>query len=442
MDNPLACASVERARAHNIMLCTPTDDILLREISTHSDGEDGLMTLLDEAGTLKTSSALFSITSVLLGAGLSVPYGFWQTGPIIGLLGITFVAVVVSICVWLVAASLSSTTCLDIAMAEGVTPQNRELGFLAYCAFGRTGQVIASIILSLELWFALLVAFVAIGVNGSLLVNHSLSQSSIIVLSGVALFPLLDAPVWLLGGAGIASLVGDILCTLAFADASVEAALASQPQASSSTVSSDPGGFLTTVSALGIFFYSYGNAACLPPIRNEMQHVKHFSAVTVAAFAVSVVFYNLLGFMGTMFGDNIGQSYQQNITQILPLRIACAAVIISQLMVMPLLTNTIFRAMLPLVRLYKKMHIVMCKLVFTAISVVVSMFLQDELAATSSLTGNSLTMCTCVVMPAILYWRLAPQVSLMERAFLIALVICALAFAVVGTYATIQEVAT
>lgn len=382
------------------------------------------------SGSLTTVSAAFSIGSALLGTGLAVPYAFMKASSSTSLALLSLVALVNAIGVRCVAQALDSQVCLDMACLEKVPVQNRELSFLAFCAFRQKGRVFASAVLSMELWCALLVSFVSIGIHGCLLSQGLLSQTAVIVITACVLFPLLEAPAWLLGGAGALCLACVAVCIVALAVAAW-AAHAHAGTANSLNVAPGP---LQMVSAAGVFFYNYGNAACLPMIKGEMANSQAFEPVTRLAIAGSCLFYASLGLLGAQFGDKIGQSYLQNIASPMASFVACSAVVVSMLLVMPLLTKPILMASLPLIDATTDKQVLLFKLVFLMISAIVSVFLQDELAAISAFTGASLTMCTCVLLPIAIYWKLCWP-SLTERCLLVVLFAFGVIFSVAGTYA-------
>eukprot|EP00931_Biecheleriopsis_adriatica_P117594 TRINITY_DN93097_c0_g1_i1.p1 TRINITY_DN93097_c0_g1~~TRINITY_DN93097_c0_g1_i1.p1 ORF type:complete len:492 (+),score=52.64 TRINITY_DN93097_c0_g1_i1:30-1478(+) len=390
---------------------------------------------LDEsaAGSLSTLSAALSIGSALLGTGLSVPYAFVRAGNSISLIVLALVACINSIGVRCVAQALESKTCVDVASFEMVPVQNRELSFLAFCAFQQKGRVFASIVLSMELWCALLVNFVSIGIHGSLLSQGILSQTTVIILTAAALFPLLEAPAWLLGGAGTLCLACVAVCLAVLAMAAGE----SPPPDSLGSSASAPG-LLQVVSTAGVFFYNYGNAACLPMIKGEMAHSHAFEPVARLALAGSCLFYATLGLLGAKFGDNIGQSYLQNIDKSLPSVVACSAVVISMFLILPLLTKPILLATLPLVDAKTETRLLLFKLCFLCLSAFVAICLQDELAAVSAFTGASLTTSTCVLIPIAVYWKLCSP-SMIQQCLLAVLFAFGIIFSVAGTISSVLD---
>lgn len=384
-------------------------------------------------GQLTSVSAFLSITSALLGTGLSVPYAFSEVGILPGAISLCIVALIVAYGVRMVSLSLSSDKCVELALLDGHDLRECELGFLAYCAFGNHGQIFTSLVLSLELWFALVVGLVSIGINGSLLTRGFLSQGVVICMSTAVIFPVLDAPAWLLGFGGVCSLLGTCLCAAGFFDAAFEA----WPSATfESSVPVDPASttFLSFISATGILVYSYGNAACLPPIRNEMASRTKFPLVSTSALLVSVLFYAAMGASAMPFGEATGQSYLQNVKRPAVLTVACLSIMVSFMFVMPLMTNPILLALLPLVRATTPAQILAFKAIFLVVSAGAAVFLQDYLAALSSLTGTSLTMLTIVILPAAIYVQLIPNVSKMEKLLLMIIGVLSVAFAVLGTY--------
>jgi hypothetical protein len=335
----------------------------------------------------------------------------------------------------MITLSLCSEECVKIAELEGVEPRECELSFLAYCAYGHTGRIFTSLVLSVELWFALVVGLVSIGVNGALLTNGALSQGSFIALATIIIFPLLDAPAWLLGLGGVCSLVGTGLCAAGFLDAAVEA----WPQAQHGIQQSDDGfrGFNKFMSAAGIFVYTYGNAACLPPIRSEMASASKFPLVSAVAMLVSLIFYGVMGIAAIPFGSAIGQSYLANVTRSGVLTLSCLSIMVSFMFVMPLMTNPILLALLPLVGTQRPL---LFKVAFSVISAGAAIFLQDYLAALSSLTGTCLTILCLVLLPASIYIRLVPGVGLPEKIFLVLVSLVSMVFLVLGTYVTAKDI--
>lgn len=397
-------------------------------------------------GTLGAWSAFCSITSALLGTGLSVPYAFGEVGMLVGSASLFVVASVVAYGVRLVTLSLCSEKCNKMAREENVDLRECELSFLAYCAYGQRGRIITSLVLSIELWFALVVGLVSIGVNGSLLTHGAFSQAFVITMTTIVMFPLLDAPAWLLGFSGVCALIGTGLCAAGFFDAAVEAwptvemghdnlmqNTASPPQSALSQ-------FLSFISATGIFVYGYGNAACLPPIRSEMKSTKNFPIVAAVAMLVSFFFYCAIGIAATPFGDLIGQSYLANVTRPSVLTVACLSVVISFMFVMPLLTNPILLALLPIVKATTGPQIFMFKVTFSFVSAAAAIFLQDYLAPLSSLTGASLSIMTLVIMPAGIYVRLVPSVSLAEKVLIASVTAFSMVFVVFGTYVAALDI--
>lgn len=388
-------------------------------------------------GTVSSWGAFCSITSALLGTGLSVPYAFGQVGMVCGGLSLLFVTLIVGYGVRMVTLSLCSEKCRLTAEAENVDLRECELSFLAYCAYGHRGRVLTSLVLSAELWFALVVHLVTIGVNGSLLTHGVLSQRTVIIIATTVIFPLLDAPAWLLGFGGMCSLIGTGLCTSGFFDAAVEA-WPSDPFA-------QPHAFQLSsvvrfISATGIFVYGYGNAACLPPIRSEMASTHRFPLVSVVALLVSFIFYGAMGIAAFPFGGSIGQNYLANVTRPTVLTVACSSVIVSFMCVMPLMTNPILLALLPVARAKSRTQILMFKVAFSVVSAAAAVFMQDYLAALSSLTGTSLTMLTIVLLPAGIYLRLVPHVRLAEKLLILMVTVFSIAFVILGTYVAVLDI--
>lgn len=154
----------------------------------------------------------------------------------------------------------------------------------------------------------------------------------------------------------------------------------------------------------------------------------------MSALSVSVLFYGILGVSASPFGQAIGQNYLDNVTRPAALTFACSSIIVSYLCAMPLMTNPILLALLPIFKVKSKRGIVIFKLAFTAISVVVSIFFQDYLAVVSALTGTTLTMSTVVLLPVCIYVKLVNNISTAEKVLLVFLMASGIAFAIVGTY--------
>jgi len=391
------------------------------------------------------ASAFFSIASALLGPALSVPFAFGEVGALTASMLLFVVASMAAYGLRLITLCLCSEKCLASAALDNVEPRDRELSFLAFCAYGHRGRVITSLVLSMELWFALVVNFVSIGVNGTLLTHGMVPQGIFIGISAIALFPVLDAPAWLLGLGGVCSLIGTGLCALVLFDAALEpwvfaTAESSKPPPEFHPVPTAASNFLSLMSAIGIFVYTYGNTVCLPPIRSEMKCTKAFPATSAVALFASVLFYGALGMSSIAFGDSIGQCYLANITRPSARAAACSSIILSMTCSMPLMTNPILLSLLPAVRVRTPLGIFAFKVVFTAISASAAIFLQDSLAILSSLTGTSLTMLTVILLPACIYARLVPDISVAEKILLVFIMSFGIVFVILGTYAAAVEI--
>jgi len=147
-----------------------------------------------------------------------------------------------------------------------------------------------------------------------------------------------------------------------------------------------------------------------------------------------------MGFAGGVFGSSIGQSYLANVTNPAVLTVACLAIIIAFMFVMPLMTNPILLALLPVVKASTPLQISLFKVSFCIVSAAAAIFLQDYLAALSSLTGSSLTMLTLVFIPAAIYIRLVPDISAMEKIALAIVSLSSLVFVILGTYVAAVDI--
>merc|ERR1712183_171722 len=96
-------------------------------------------------------------------------------------------------------------------------------------------------------------------------------------------------------------------------------------------------------------------------------------------------------------------------------------------------------ASMPLVKANSPVRVTAFKVTFMVVSTLMSIFMQDQLAAISALTGASLTMFTCVLLPCAIYWKLCP-ISKVENIFLYTLFIFGIFFAVIGTYGALKDV--
>merc|ERR1719235_3019419 len=100
-----------------------------------------------------------------------------------------------------------------------------------------------------------------------------------------------------------------------------------------------------------------------------------------------------MGVCATPFGDATEQSYLGNVTRPSVRTVSCASIVVSFMFVMPLLTNPILLALLPVVaKEGTRIQVLLFKVLFSVVSAGAAIFLQDYLAGLSSVTGTCLTM--------------------------------------------------
>lgn len=319
-----------------------------------------------------------------------------------------------------------------MADVEKVPSKARGICYVAYVAFGESfaWRVATSVILSAELWSSLVVNVVNASIVGSLLTRGMLSPQVVIVIIEVVTLPMLGAPSWLFALSAKLGLAGLVICIAVFLISASQSNVEASP-----TVMPGSLGISTVVGTFGIFFFSFGNAPCLNSVRNNMADTERFPMVALGGLGISTMYYIGMGAVGYLaFGATIEQHYMGNVTHPILLALASTAVVLRVPLMSPMMTNPILSALMPLLKVESVVGTMIFKVSLLTVTALTAILFSHSVAVATALVGTSLTMTTCVFLPALLYCKLGFCKTVLDKLQVSILVLFGFFFAVAGTY--------
>jgi len=184
-----------------------------------------------------------------------------EVGPLAGFIFLSIVALIVSKGVFMAVAVQTCPKVQRMAELEKMQ-KGKDTSYVAYVAFNRSKawRIAVSVMLTLELWSALVVNLVNAGITGSLLSGGMISRKVWIIIIEAVTLPMLDAAPWLFQLSSKLGLAGLLVCVFAFAISAVGSSHGA-PSGTNTEIN-----LTTTMGAFGICLFSFGNAPCLQNI--------------------------------------------------------------------------------------------------------------------------------------------------------------------------------
>jgi len=427
--------------------------------------------------------AAFSITNTVIGAGiLSLPYAFAVSGFISApiCLVLTFV--------YFYTATLigkAMELAQPIAKLHKIPKMAQDWPFLGMAAFGDMGQRLVSIFLSGEL-YAILVSYLVVVGSNLVVLFPSISKSEAIIGATALVFFLMLVPHWLLAYVSLIANLSTIICVLAFIYTGL---YLPHTAPSSDWVFVAPLGLPIMIGIVNFCFVAH---SVFPTIYQSMGKPSQYKWSALASFIVALVTYAGTGAFGYLvFGAACQEQFTQNLGVDLEGRpipglaylpmistlcmciklegsfpMFAAPLIIALENVMglspdmpafdasspkyiasPTLLSPSPRIVSPALRRMASMqqrdvkgrgiYRFLLRVGFLAVTGIVSLVFQSSAAGIQGLTGSLFSPCTCVIFPALFFWRIAHQQGVKlpwwQQAFLALLLLFGFSCQIFGT---------
>jgi len=336
---------------------------------------------------------------------------------------------------------------LELAMLDEVANEKlipvdqRDLGWIAFAAFGNTGKSAVSSLFAAELYLAALSFILMSSINVQLLLGVDLAIALLAV--GIAcgilqVFLAVDPEhcMMLLATASKVSVIALVVTACGLIISGL---------VSMSLIGPAHGKYdiITPAfpQALGTMLFMFAGHPCFPQIYYAMKEPAiSFQPAVRKAFSIAGTIYMVVGLTGyLLYADSIQQSFMSNlgvttdgitISSLTWLRVFCqVAMTIKIIGVFPLVGEPVLATILPGAD-YSTQARVLQRLIFAVITTMVAFIVKNNLAEVCAIAGGLLTMGTSVLVPCSTFLKLTHREE-MNKADLLANVGC-LCFGVCG----------
>jgi hypothetical protein len=325
---------------------------------------------------------------------------------------------------------LCTATAVVVAIRQRPRGAHVEFGDLAEGPFGIVGKKLIDAALVSELWMALVAAFDFVASN--LAVMLALPPSAGILCCGVLLLVLFALPPRWFAALSFVSVAA--MCSIFVA---LLQTVVNMPSWAPQDEHCEPT-LRDVVLMVGVAISCYGGHACLPSIYVQSAKKPEFQVATSGGFAVAVVYYFLMGTIGSLaFGSHAAQNIAKNVghdlrgTPLGPgallLQRACAAALTLKIQS---ITVVLSRPVLHAIGARKDSW--GARVIFVAVTGLVASFCKDQIAAVMAVLGLLPVTCTSVIFPLFLHMY-SGSASIVVRMFCFVGIVGATLLAVVGT---------
>nr|XP_043613524.1 amino acid transporter AVT1C-like [Erigeron canadensis] len=383
------------------------------------------------------SQAVINGVNLLCGVGLlSTPYAVKQGGWV----GLSILFI---FCVLSLYTGILLRYCLDSRPGLKTYPDIGEV------AFGKTGRLVISIVLYVELYAACVEYLILEGDNLSSLFPNAYLRLGGYHLSSHYLFAVMVTlavlpTVWLRDMSVLSYIsAGGVLVSVLLVICLYWVGLVDK--VGFETASTKTMNLSTLPVAIGLYGYCYAGHAVLPNIYMSMENQSQYPLVLLASFAICTLLYAGVAIMGyVMFGESIESQFTLNLpSNFLASKIAVWATVINPftkyaLTIAPVAES--LEELMPSNQLGSQVYSFLIRTTLVMSTLLVALTIPF-FGLVMSLIGSLLTMLVSLIFPCVCFLRIVKgDVTRFQVSFCALIIIVGLVSAVFGTYTSLYEI--